>query len=39
MNQSLLELSVGIGGENEITQGALRAKSGCQSELLGEIYI
>lgn len=39
MNQSLLELIVGLGGENEITQGVLRVKSGCQRELLGEIYI
>lgn len=29
MNQSLLELIVGIRGENEITQGVLRVKKGC----------
>lgn len=39
MNKGLLELIVGIRVENEITQGVLRVKNGCQREPLGEIYI
>lgn len=38
-SQVLLELIVGIRGENEITQGVLSVSNGCHREPGWEIYI
>jgi hypothetical protein len=38
-SQGFLEFVVGIGGENEITQGVLKFKNGCQRVPGWEVYI